>query len=75
MPAKSYQYGDFNEIMTPEESARLTRTSKGTFLAYLREGMTPMGAIKQGYHYYKQGCDFKIIKDRLCELYGIQVKS
>jgi hypothetical protein len=72
---KLYQYQDFGEVLNTEDSAKLVHTSKDTFLAWLKTGQTPMGEILKGVHYYRSGSDYRIIKDRLCQLFGIMPKS
>jgi hypothetical protein len=71
---KRARYGDFDEVIFPEEAALLVKVSLDTFRSWLRTGLTPFGEIKENFHYYKSGRDIKIIKDRLCELFGIKVK-
>lgn len=72
LPEKNY--GDFPEILSIKQSAKLVKTSKLKFSTWLHNGETPMGEIREGYHYYRDGISYKIIKDRLCELFGILPK-
>jgi phage anti-repressor protein/transcriptional regulator with XRE-family HTH domain len=68
---KQYSVQDFGEILNTEDAAKLIHISKDTLLVYLRTGKTPMGEIVKGYHYYRSGSDYRIVKNRLCELFGI----
>lgn len=72
---KVYQYHDFGEVLIPREAALLLKTSPPRIMEWLHTGKTPMGEITAGVHYFKTGYEFRIIKDRLCELFGILPKE
>ena len=59
------------EILSIRQAAQLVRISTYTFSCWLHSGMTPMGEIKEGVHYYREGVAYKIIKNRLALLFGM----
>ena len=70
-----YHYQDFSEVMKPREVALLLGVSLPKFWEWIHSGKTPMGVILEGVHYYKAGYEYRIIKDRVCELFGILPKE
>jgi hypothetical protein len=72
---KIYHYQDFGEVITPREAGLLTGTTRQTFAAWLKDGECPFGELKQNVHYYKAGPEVRIIKDRICEIFGILPKG
>jgi hypothetical protein len=68
-------YDDLPEIISITQAAKLVKISKLKFTQWIHTGTSPMGEIKDGYHYYRDGIPCKIIKDRLCELFGISTKG
>lgn len=68
------RYSDFNEVLSLQEAALLVKASIDEFSSWIRTGKTPFGEIRENVHYYKTGRDHKVIKDRLCELFGIRPK-
>jgi hypothetical protein len=72
MPKAVYHYQDFGEVITPREAGLLTGTTRQTFATWIKAGECPFGELIQGVHYYKAGPEVRIIKSRLCELFGIR---
>lgn len=53
-------YNTYGEILeTVEEIAEFCGVSKPTFQKWLKDNMTPMGAISKGTHYFDVGTDIK----------------
>ena len=71
----SGHYQDFPEIMSVQQIAKLFCVSKETAYTWFRANKTPFGEIKLGVHYFKSGKEFRIVKDRLCQLAGIIPKG
>jgi hypothetical protein len=68
------KYWDANEIMGSPEAAKLLSTSTDKLRQWRTTGKTPMGELKEGYHFYYEGTEPRFIKDRMCELFGILPK-
>lgn len=71
---KPVQYQDLGEYIPLCQAAPLVGTSPNTFKVWVFSGNSPMGEIKEGYHYYKAGSEYRFCKDWLCELFGILPK-
>jgi hypothetical protein len=69
--SKPSNYNDFPEIISITQAAKLVKISRLKFTQWIHTGQTPMGELREGYHYYRDGIPYKIIKSRLCELFGI----
>jgi hypothetical protein len=65
-------YDDLPEIISITQAAKLVKIGRITFTKWIHTGQTPMGEIREGYHYYREGIPYKIIKSRICELFGIR---
>jgi hypothetical protein len=70
-----YHYYSFGELMTPNEAAKLFKTTQKTIYEWLCTLKTPMGPIVEGVHFYKSGYEYKLIKDPWCKLWGILPKT
>ncbi len=75
MSKKPRRYEDFPEVLRPTEAATLVGVSKPKFMPWVISGKTPFGPILEGVHYYKVSDEYRIIKDKLCELFGILPKG
>jgi hypothetical protein len=71
------RYEDYPEIMSTNQTAEFLSTSRERVFQWVRSGKIEElnnTEIKLGFHYYKagyQGRNFKFVKDRICELFGI----
>jgi phage antirepressor YoqD-like protein len=72
---KPSNYNDLPEVMSIGQAAKLLRIAPRRLSIWLHTGQTPMGEIKEGYHYYRDGVPYKIIKNRLCELFGVKTNE
>jgi hypothetical protein len=75
-PKLIYHYGSFGEVITPREAGLLLGgLSRDAVIAWLRLKKCPFGELIENYHFWKDSRNYHIVKDRLCELFGILPKS
>jgi hypothetical protein len=71
-----YHYNNFGEVLSPREAGLLLGgLSRDTVIAWLRLKKCPFGELIENYHFWKDCRNYHIVKDRLCELFGILPKS
>jgi hypothetical protein len=75
-PKPVYRYQDFGEVLSPREAGLLLGgLSRETVISWLRLKKCPFGGLVEDYHFWKDCKNYHIIKDRLCELFGIIPKA
>jgi len=72
---KIVRYQELSEVLKPQQVAALLGISKPVLMPWLRSGKSPFGELKEGFHFFKVGDEYRIIKDRVCELFGILPKE